>query len=200
MSDNKNIFFSGTAYIGLKGRIIANIMNMLHKSMHIWFADKIDIKDKSKILDVGCGGGGLIKELVKRTIAKVYGIDCSKDMVRMSKINNKKWLKKNRVEVVTSSVSHIPYSENTFDIITAFETIQFWPNIVEDIKEIKRVLKKDGMFIIMDRLTEEKSKWYTLVQLKTIKDYKNVIEKAGFKSININTDIKKGWILIKSSI
>ena len=43
-----------------------------------------------------------------------------------------------------ASVSDLPFSDNSFDIVTAIETYYFWPDKLKNLKEIYRVLKKDG--------------------------------------------------------
>ena len=42
----------------------------------------------------------------------------------------------------------MPFEDNTFDIVTAFETVYFWPDIEKSFGEVKRVLKPGGMFLI----------------------------------------------------
>ena len=42
----------------------------------------------------------------------------------------------------------LPFGNEAFDIITAFETIYFWPNINEAFKQVYRVLKGSGTFMI----------------------------------------------------
>lgn len=46
------------------------------------------------------------------------------------------------------NVLNLPYPDNSFDIVTAFETVYFWPEIENSFGEVKRVLKPDGIFLI----------------------------------------------------
>lgn len=192
LSDKTNM------YKGLKGRLIGRIMNSFHKKMHKWFVSKINITNECKILDIGCGGGNLIKELVTKQPLKVYGIDYSYDMVNISNKKNKKAILHNKVEIIESSVANIPYSDNSFDIITIFETIQFWPNIQMNIKEVKRVLKPNGKIYLMNRFPEENSKWYELVTIKKEKQYIELFKTINMTNIIINAEVKKGWIYIET--
>ena len=43
----------------------------------------------------------------------------------------------------------MPFEDNTFDIITAFETVYFWPEIEKSFNEVKRILKPGGIFLIV---------------------------------------------------
>ena len=83
------------------------------------------------------------------------GIDHSRDMVNLSSQVNKQLIEEGRVVVDHGSVSNLPYSEDMFDVVTAFETIEFWPNLSEDLKEIKRVLKPGGQLLVVNRLPEK---------------------------------------------
>jgi len=72
----------------------------------------------------------------------VCGIDHSRDMVNLSSQVNKQLIEEGRVVVDHGSVSNLPYSEDMFDVVTAFETIEFWPNLSEDLPGVqsRRVL------------------------------------------------------------
>lgn len=53
-----------------------------------------------------------------------------------------------RCEIIQGPVSNLPFEENSFDIVTAFETVYIWPDFVNDLKEVRRVLKDNGMMLI----------------------------------------------------
>ena len=53
-----------------------------------------------------------------------------------------------KVKVLEGNVAKLPFEDNTFDIVTAFETIYFWPDIEKCFGEVKRVLKPGGTFLI----------------------------------------------------
>ena len=52
------------------------------------------------------------------------------------------------MEVLEGNVQSLPFEDNTFDIVTAFETVYFWPDIEKCFGEVKRVLKPGGTFLI----------------------------------------------------
>lgn len=196
MDERNGLFFSSDTYRGIKGRVIAALMNAMHKKVHVWMARRIGTP--VSVLDVGCGGGGLIAALLKSTDGKVYGIDYSPDMVRIARRRNIEAVDSQRVEITVASVSSLPFADGTFNATTAFETVQFWPDIVNDLKEVKRVLKPDGMLYIMNRLPKPQSKWYSRLPIKTAQDYADVLGKAGFIHVDIDTDSHKGWIVIEA--
>ena len=195
----KGIVIKKDIYSGIKGKLIIILMNQIHRYVHKWLVKKMDIKQNDRVLDIGCGGGTLLALMAEKTNEKVCGIDYSSDMVLAAVKKNRKSVSSGHVEVIKASVSQMPFSNDLFSVITSFETIQFWPDISNDILEVKRVLKEGGKFYIMNRLPEEGSKWYDFSQFRVPDDYRTALEKAGFSNIIIDTTSRKGWIFITAS-
>ena len=92
-------------------------------------------------------------------------------------------------------------NKETFDIITAFETIYFWPDINEAFKQVYRVLKVSGTFMICNESNGENSKeekWTKIIQGMKIynsEQVKKSLEGAGFTDIKIHKN-KKGWLCV----
>ena len=83
------------------------------------------------MLDIGCGGGATLKRLLKRSRgAKVYGIDISEESVAKAIKVNADVIDK-QVFVQQGSAAELPYEDRTFDLVTAVETVYFWPNLTQ---------------------------------------------------------------------
>jgi len=105
---------------------------------------KDSYKKRLKILDCGCGDGGLLKKLAQNfKINKnyLYGIDQSK--VAINKLK-----KQGFKNVKASNLESIPYKSNYFDIIVLAEVIEHLRDKDKVILEVYRCLKKDGLLII----------------------------------------------------
>ena len=112
-----------------------------------WGVSHFNIDETDKILDIGCGGGKNLERFAKQ-IGKdgcVVGIDYSEVSVEKSTDLNKQAIDDGKVKVLQGSVSEMPFEDESFDIVTGFETIYFWPDFINDLKEVNRVLKKDGL-------------------------------------------------------
>lgn len=94
---------------------------------------------EGNILDVACGTGRYFKLYGKR---KIYGIDISKDMLKLAKKVDKTAI------VQVADAEHIPYKNNSFDIVITSQFIQHIPNYLKVLKEMKRVCKKEGYIIV----------------------------------------------------
>ena len=188
---------------GRFGRFVGRSMNFGHTKMRRWGLSHISIEPDSCILDIGCGGGKTVKELAMSAVkGKVYGIDYSEDMVQLSKKVNDSLIKQSIVEIMYGTVSSLPFSDNIFDLVTAFEAYYFWPDLSNDLKEIKRVLKPGGSLLMVnevykdDRFERRNSKWVKLLdmQIHTPDEYKGFLSEAGYRIVKIDNLPEKNWI------
>ena len=132
---------------GKLGNIQLKSMNKEHTPVSLWGLKHLNIKSDDIVLDVGCGGGMNVKRMAENA-KKVYGIDYSIESVKLSKEVNERLINEGKVEIREGNVKSLPFEDNTFDIVTAFETVYFWPDIEKCFGEVKRVLKPGGVFLI----------------------------------------------------
>lgn len=136
---------------------------MVHDIISKYFKEKHSLK----ILDTGCGTGGLLHELTQ--YSDVQGIDFSEKAVNFCKergFNN----------VTVGDITNISYTENSFDIVLALDVIEHISNDNKALSEIHRVLKPGGKaiifvptFMFLWGITDELSQHfrrYTLPELK----------------------------------
>jgi ubiquinone/menaquinone biosynthesis C-methylase UbiE len=189
---------------GLFGRFIGVGMNVGHGRLRRWGLLHISIQPDAFILDVGCGGGKTVKVLARiSSRGRVYGIDYSEDMVRLARAINKRYIRKGHVDIMHGSVSALPFSDGMFDLVTAFEAYYFWPSLIDDLKEIKRVLKSGGVLLIANEVYKHEkfekrnlkfAKWGDMM-LHTPEEYSDFITKAGYVIIEIDDIPDKNWIV-----
>lgn len=132
---------------GKLGNMQLKSMNKEHTPVSLWGLKHLDIKPDDIILDIGCGGGMNVKRMAEKA-KKVYGVDYSIVSVELSSEVNEDLIKNGIVEIVEGNVQSLPFEDDTFDIVTAFETVYFWPDIEKCFGEVKRVLKPGGTFLI----------------------------------------------------
>jgi ubiquinone/menaquinone biosynthesis C-methylase UbiE len=187
---------------GVEGRKVAASMNIHHSDLTDWGLNKVRINPDFTILDVGCGGGKTITKLAKlASKGKVFGIDCSIDMVEYSREVNRELIAKNRVIVTEGFVDKTGFPEDLFDLVTAIETYYFWPNLHNAFQEIYRILKPYGYLLIINEMIKDGSYEIenkeiiekTSVQLLSISEIKIFLKNAGFKEIQIFTKTDTPW-------
>lgn len=109
-------------------------------------------KRNSSFLDVGCGSGILLKNLLNlnRNI-KLYGLDITPKMVEVAK---RKFVNEPSVEIMLGSAINMPYKNNTFDYVTCASSFHHHPDPLQSAKEMVRVLKPGGKLLILDMCIE----------------------------------------------
>ena len=132
---------------GKLGNLQLKSMNKEHTPVSLWGLKHLEIDPDDVVLDVGCGGGININRMAKKA-KMVYGIDYSIESVNLSREVNHQEISDGKVNVLEGNVEKLPFEDETFDIVTAFETVYFWPDIEKCFGEVKRVLKPGGIFLI----------------------------------------------------
>ena len=190
---------------GLLGRFSLWRMNKSHSGVTDWGLSHITIQKQYTTLDIGCGGGRTINKLaVIATEGKVYGVDYSEESVATTKSINAQWISHGRVEVRLGSVSQLPFPDNTFDLITAVETHFWWPDLPNDMREVFRVTKPGGTFIVIAEVYKgaitavsrlaEKYASQTGMTLLSVDEHRELLTNAGFSDVQAIENRPKGWI------
>lgn len=104
----------------------------------------------SSILDIATGTGDLAINLVKTNAEKIIGLDISEGMLN---VGRKKISKKNLDQTITMMLGdseNLPFDDDTFDAITVAFGIRNFENLEKGLSEILRVLKPNGIFVILE--------------------------------------------------
>jgi ubiquinone/menaquinone biosynthesis C-methylase UbiE len=179
-------------------------MNKRHLELIQWGLSHYNFSQAASILDIGCGGGITIDLLLQKSCAKVIGMDYSPLCVKMATRKNFKNIRANRAKIDLGNVLNMKYLDNSFDIVTAVETIYFWNPINVALKEVYRVLADGGRFIIINELSKDHQ---TCDQCKKLEDKLNLkiytekelvkhLKDAGFTVANIS--YKDKWITLEA--
>lgn len=198
------IFSNARKPEGFFGRMMVNGMNGgSHAKMAEWGLSYITISDDADILDVGCGGGANLARLLKRcTKGTVKGIDYSPVSVKKSKEVNATAIAKGRCKVQEGSATALPYEDGEFDLVTAFETVYFWPDIKDCFRGVHRVLKDGGHFFIVnedDGLTGKNEKWEKIIDgmhTYTSDELRTLLSATDFHDITVHSDDQHHWLAV----
>ena len=133
-------------------------MDMGNAELHSFTLEQMNIQPKDSILEIGFGTGKILNKILASTGGFTAGIDFSKDMVEKASKLNAAYIKNGRLDIRLADVSKIPFKTGTFNKVYTANTLYFWPDPVNNAKEIMRVLKKNGKLFIAFRLKEELNK------------------------------------------
>ena len=107
-------------------------------------------KNPERILDIATGTGDLVIMMSNTSAKKIIGLDISAGMLEVGrkKIEVKKLTEK--IEMVLGDSENMPYPDNYFDAITVSFGIRNFETLEKGLAEIYRVLKPNGIFVILE--------------------------------------------------
>jgi SAM-dependent methyltransferase len=104
------------------------------------FADFASVVEGLRVLDVGCGPGALIHELVKRVgPGSVAAVDPSETFVRAAQERNP------TIDVKRATAEQLPFDDSTFDATLAQLVVHFMQDPLVGLREMARVTRRGGI-------------------------------------------------------
>ncbi len=118
-----------------------------------WRNNVVDIIKKQQpksILDIATGTGDLAINLAQTSAEKIIGLDISPGMLNVGKQKVKDKKLDNRIDMIIGDSENMPFEDNTFDAITVAFGVRNFETLNNGLKEILRVLKPGGTFVILE--------------------------------------------------
>jgi tocopherol O-methyltransferase len=158
--------------------------------------ERTGLHKQHHVLDAGCGVGGTAIFLAGKTGCSVHGITLSEKQVQSAQANAKAKGLEGKVQFSAQDYTQTNFVDQSFDIITAVESVSSAPDKNAFIKEAYRLLKPGGQLILFDyfkpsnHIPPEGEKllqqWLSKWAIEGITSYSNFTEhlgKAGFSDI-----------------
>ncbi len=114
------------------------------------------------ILDVASGTGDFAIAAAKLKPEKIIGFDISEQMLNVGRVKVKKIGLDSLIEFQKGDSEAMPFQDEKFDAITVAFGVRNFENLENGLKEFKRVLKPDGVAIILEF---SKPKYFPMKQL-----------------------------------
>lgn len=187
---------------GFLGTLMLNRMNGRHAKLADWSMG-IYQGNPAEILDIGCGGGRNLAALLHRyPDARGTGVDYAPLSVRMTKAKNRGAVFAGRCRVVEGNAMSLPLPDNAFDLVTAIETVYFWTTIEQGFREVYRVLRPGGTFMIVNELDgrngtgDEYVKIIKRMRTYTGEDLEAALKYAGFPRVRVIHHNNMLWMCV----
>lgn len=170
------------------GLNIAEALEKSEKHFFQYFFEYLPItKNHSNVsvIDVGCGTGLISKELAERGF-NAHGVDFSSEVIKIAKRLTPK------VDFRCSSIYKLPFKDETFDIVVCLGVFQTVAEPEKALREMKRVLRKNGIIIIR---TLNSLSLLAIISLKKINEpfltfynplrFRRLMKKEGFTNVSL---------------
>ena len=114
-------------------------------------------KKPDSVLDIATGTGDLAILMASTNANKIIGLDISAGMLSVGrkKIEERKLSQK--IEMILADSENMPFEDNSFDAITVAFGVRNFENLEKGLTEILRVLKPNGIFVILETSIPEKT-------------------------------------------
>jgi demethylmenaquinone methyltransferase/2-methoxy-6-polyprenyl-1,4-benzoquinol methylase len=107
--------------------------------------EMLDIGPDDHVLDVGCGTGFGTEGLLTQT-ENVYGLDQSPHQLEKAYA---KFGKRGSVRFHLGDAERLPFADDSFDVVWSSGSIEYWPNPVTALRELRRVTKPGGQVLVV---------------------------------------------------
>jgi ubiquinone/menaquinone biosynthesis C-methylase UbiE len=105
---------------------------------------------QGKALEIGCGSGELLCNLLKRNLA-VVGIDLTRSMIEASRALVVKRCEGKRVDAAVADIENLPFREESFNLVVVAGVIEYLGSDEKALRGLYRILKPGGVVILSVR-------------------------------------------------
>lgn len=109
-------------------------------SFYLWFLEQVPHRGGGRLLDVSCGEGVFLG-VARRAGLEAVGVDFSLVAVRKARLVSS--------QAALANAQRLPFADNSFDYVTNIGSLEHYFDPVEGAREMARVLRRDGVAIIL---------------------------------------------------
>ncbi len=178
---------------GLVGSVMARMMPIGHNAIYKRVAGVLKLQPEDELAEIACGGGHFLKKYASHT-RYVAGLDLSEVQVKLAKRNLKNRIRAGTAEIVSGDASKLPWADDRYSAVTVMGSIMGFPEPLESLKEMYRVLRPDGRVVISIEYNAEDGKDYSDyinkygMWLWTEEDVLKMMQEAGFTEVSVTYD------------
>lgn len=157
-----------------------------NRQRNIWAVSLLDVQPTDRVLEIGFGPGVAIAEFAGRaTQGHVFGIDHSQAMVRHAARRNAAVVRARRVHLAHASVEQLPSFGDPLDVILAVNSLGFWPDPVERLRELRRLLRPAGRIALVSQPRCPGATRDTTA--RAAQELQDILTQAGFTHARVTT-------------
>ncbi len=151
---------------GILSKFYALLEENFEKGMRAQSLALLSVREGESVLEIGIGTGCSLEEIARSagTTGKVYGLDATPEMLRLTEKRLQKANLADRVELLEGDARAMPCQDNLFDAVFMSATLELFdtPDIPKVLSEIKRVLKPGGRLGVASLSKEARENFWFL--------------------------------------
>ena len=109
------------------------------------------LNPKGTLVDIGCGTGHLIVQIAEHfPTLELFGVDISPEVLEFAKQRSIAQGVVHKIKFKTGNADQLPFEDNSIDYIVSTLSLHHWADPLRVLKELNRILKRDGRFLIFE--------------------------------------------------
>jgi SAM-dependent methyltransferase len=170
---------------GWLGRVIGHIMARETRAENAIALRLLGLRPNDAVLEIGFGHGRVIAEMARRCVeGKVCGLDSSATMLQMARDLNRETIANGTVTLDLGDSNALPYASASFDSVLSVHTIYFWKEPLTHLREVLRVLKPGGRFVLGYRPDSDRMRAAfpeSVYTFRSVEQVRELMSTAGFQ-------------------
>jgi arsenite methyltransferase len=168
--------------------LIAPWLDRISRSMAKLALERLELQPDERVLEVGFGGGGLLRLMLERHPAVLIGVDASAEMVARARRSFAAETGSDRLLLYEASVDRLPLPAGSVTSAVSLNSLYFWPDLPAAFAELARVVKPGGRLVLCFEPADELRKWpghvhgFRLLEVRAVRAF---MEGAGFGEISV---------------
>jgi arsenite methyltransferase len=166
--------------------VIAPWLDRISRDMNALALACLELERDDWVLEVGFGGGGLLRSLLLGTRGEVFGADLSDMLIARARHHFARDVRRGRLHLYCASAESLPLPPATVTKAVSVNSLYFWPNPAAALAELARVVKPGGRLSLVFEPADELRKWPGHrfgFRLFEVAEVRALMEGAGFADL-----------------
>jgi ubiquinone/menaquinone biosynthesis C-methylase UbiE len=136
-------------FSGVTGAIVGLILLMMGRANARLAADVTGVASSDKVVDIGCGPGGAVREAARRG-ARATGVDPAPVMLRLARA----FTRDDGIGWVEGTAENVPLPDGSATVLWSLATVHHWKDVGLGLNQAHRVLAPKGRLLAIERRSQ----------------------------------------------